>query len=85
MLPMTNSAPTYEQVDESIRLSINTALTIAEKDLTSEQVARLRLALGNGLSDEADLIIDAAMEHVADALMDAVSLIVDEVGIGPDV
>lgn len=85
MVTMTNSAPTYEQVDESIRLAINTALTVEERNLTSEQVMRLRLALGNGLSDEADSIVDAAMQHVADALMDAVALIVDEIGAGPDV
>lgn len=81
---VTMEAPTLFDVDESIRFSINTALTVAEKDLTPEQVARLRLALGNGMSEEADEIIDAAMQHVADALTDAVTLIVDNIGIAPD-
>lgn len=84
-LMTTMEAPTLFDVDSLIRRSINTALTIAEKDLTSEQVARLRLALGNGMSDEADEIVDAAMQHVADALTDAVILIVDNIGNGPDV
>ena len=74
---------TATDVDAAIRHAINAAITYEAQQLSSIEQARLKLALGENMSEEVSNLVDSMMFSTSDSIADCVAILLELIAADP--